>query len=238
MNSQITNYEQMDYEQMNYEIANYKKIEFSTINYVIVCLLGLLLFSMYRILKNNNIEKKIIYYNEEEMEKNNKESENNLKQSAKQSAKQWKETKVNSDEGEDDAELFDSGYIYHAVAVDKNIKLSENMKRMSLEQTQMHRRVEMAADTKKDKTCVVRKKKTSVSVKKLSKTIIKQSNGLNIMSYSDKAYVIYGNGTYNMRHKIKSLGGKWSYKLTKFPYKGWIMSNKKITVTILNKTLT
>ena len=61
--------------------------------------------------------------------------------------------------------------------------------------------------------------------------------GLNIISYSDKAYVIHGTKTYDLKNKIKLLGGKWNSKLKKFPYKGWVIPKRMNTISNLSEKL-
>lgn len=54
---------------------------------------------------------------------------------------------------------------------------------------------------------------------------IKEDQNINIESYSEKSFVIYGN-TKEYKDKIKELGGKFNSNLKVGP--GWIFSNTKI----------
>ena len=57
---------------------------------------------------------------------------------------------------------------------------------------------------------------------------------MQLINYSDKSFVIFGDDTRNHKDLIKSLGGSWNSGLTNpitgERFGGWIFSNKKLNV--------
>jgi hypothetical protein len=49
-----------------------------------------------------------------------------------------------------------------------------------------------------------------------------------IRSYSDKAFILYGEDTKKFKDEIKTFGAKWNSSLSGSQGKAWVLSNKKL----------
>ena len=90
------------------------------------------------------------------------------------------------------------------------------------------------------KAVKVAKSATKPVVAKATKkaALAKPTKGWEIVKYSDKSFLAYGEATRNHKQALKNLGGKFNtFTVGEEKVKGWIFSSKRVSADVVAKRL-